>query len=106
MNQGHPENLKKSREIYILTLNFKIMKKVIKLLPIAAIVLGTMLAMATTQKTNPANVYWDPVESSWEDLSEYPPGTYHCPDSGVCTAYMDPITGDISDRTDGKFTPL
>lgn len=81
------------------------MKKVFKFLPIAAIVFGSGLALATTTKMDGPNVYKDPVTGEWENLSpQYPPGSYHCPGAGECTAYRDEH-GNISKIEPGVFTP-
>ena len=67
-----------------------------------AIILGSGLALATTQKMNAHNVYWDGED--WQEL-ELQPNQYTCPGSGWCTAYEDE-EGNISDERQGKFTPL
>lgn len=78
------------------------MKNVIKFLPIAAIILGSGLAMANTKKMNPHNVYYRQSDGTWQDLT-YPDGSYHCPGTGLCTAYKD-ANGDIWDESEGTFT--
>lgn len=78
------------------------MKKIIQFLPIAAIILGSGLAMASTKKMNPHNVYLRQSDNTWQDLT-VPEEAYHCPGSGYCTAYKD-ANGDIWDESDGTFT--
>lgn len=72
-------------------------------MPVAAIVLGSGLAVATTNKLNPHNVYKDPVSGAWENLSEFS-GNYSCEDEGQCTGYRD-STNHIIDIRNGVFTP-
>jgi hypothetical protein len=79
------------------------MKNLIKFLPMAAIVLGGGLALATTTKESGPNVYKHPVTGQWTDLSPYPPGSYTCPDDGECTAFRDE-EGNISKIEPGVFT--
>lgn len=81
------------------------MKKVIKFLPLAAIVLGSGFAMATTKKMNDHNVYWDPIAESWEDLSPYLPENYDCDgENGWCTAFRN-NSQQILDERPGTFEP-
>ncbi|WP_367915793.1 hypothetical protein [Leadbetterella sp. DM7] len=81
------------------------MKKIIKFLPVAAIVLGGSLALATTTKMEAPNVYKHPITGNWTPLAPtYPPGSYTCPDEGECTAFRDG-SGNITEVTPGVFTP-
>ncbi len=76
------------------------MKRVIKFLPIAAIVLGSGLALATTSVVSTPNVYWD--GSSWQTLTTT---SYSCIDvDDHCTAYKD-SQGQIQNASRGQFVP-
>jgi hypothetical protein len=76
------------------------MEKIIKFLPVMAILLASGLAVATTKKVNAPNVYWN--GTSWQQLT-HQPGDYTCPGTGWCTGYWD---GDeVLDIEDGIFTP-
>ncbi len=71
------------------------MKNVIKFLPVMAILLGSGLALATTQNLNAHNVYWD--GSAWQPI---PSGqVYNCDESSTqfCTAYQDEF-GNVSEE--------
>lgn len=80
------------------------MKKVIKFLPVAAIILGGTMALATTTKMEEPNVYKHPDTGVWTDISDYPPGSYDCLNQGECTAYRDK-DGNFSKIRPGVFTP-
>jgi hypothetical protein len=77
------------------------MKKLIKLLPLAAIVFGSTLALATTQKMNEPNVYWD--GDDWQPLTLLP-SQYTCPGAGDCTGFKDD-KGNVTEIRPGVFTP-
>lgn len=76
------------------------MKKLIKFLPLAAIVFGSTLALATTQKMNEPNVYWD--GNDWQPLT-LQTNQYTCEDTGWCTAHKD--ANGVTDIRPGEFTP-
>lgn len=79
------------------------MKKVIKFLPVAAIVLGSGLAMATTQKSVSGS--YAPVpetvhSSGWVNIHSLPPGYvgYECDQSLETCLYNTPNLADPADE--------
>ena len=79
------------------------MKKIIKFLPAMAILLASGLAVATTSKVNTPNVYKDPSDGIWKNLSGFS-GEYDCLGDGECTAHRDEL-GNITAVNNGVFTP-
>ena len=76
------------------------MKKIIKFLPVMAILLGSGLAVATTSPRNAPNVRWN--GTNWVPLS----GTYICLEgTSQCVAHKTPDDS-IINVTFGDFVQL